>query len=388
MDTGTGTQDALPAVAGRGLVEPASGGLESACARLRIPPDMLAEPRGPRETLHASLPIRMDDGARRAWRCRCNDRRGPTTGSVRVPPGVSLDEITTLAFRTRLKCAVATLPFGGAKGGVQVETGILSFGERERLSRAHIEAFARFIGPDRDILAPGMSTGVIVVAGMADAYGAITGKPRAFGGTEGRADATARGGHCALRHLEAPLGLAPDGFDPPAVMEHEPRTAPGAPGPGTRREADNAALLDCPCDVLVPAVLGPVVTGDNAERVAARVVPGMATGPVSPGRSGRARRGVTVGPGIPATPGTVTVSHLEWGQNRSVVDCDASRMRDRLRATIGMETRAIRRLLPRRAGGCARRPVSRPSAPLRGRSRHQGRLRRLSPAVRHGGAGR
>lgn len=379
------------------MLQKARANLQVACDRLNIHPDVFEELKSPRETLSSTLLIRMDDGTRRAfhaWRCRYNDRRGPTKGGVRFHPRVSLDEIETLAFWMTFKCAVADLPFGGGKGGVCVDTKSLTPTELERLSRAYIEAFAPFIGPDRDILAPDMYTNGIVIAWMADEYSsitgaplptAITGKPLAFGGTVGRKDATARGGFFALRHLQGSLGLSPDkatvaiqgfgnvgyhcakllhadgyrivalsdshgaihdpdGFDPLAVMEHKHLTGSllGAPGHGQTREIGNAELLELDCDVLVPAALETQITVANQERIKARVILEMANGPVSPAADQYlTERGVTIIPDILANSGGVTVSHLEWVQNRSGFYWDNSRVRDHLRTVMERETQEV-----------------------------------------------
>ena len=385
------------AAAATPMLERARENLRIACEKLNIHPDVIEELQWPRETLAVTLLIRMDDGTRRAfpaWRCRYNDRRGPTKGGVRFHPNVSLDEIETLAFWMTFKCAVANLPFGGGKGGVCVDTKLLTDTELERLSRSYIEAFASFIGPDRDILAPDLYTNGIVIAWMADEYSsitghpsptAITGKPIAFGGTEGRVDATARGGYYALRHLEASFGIDPDkatvaiqgfgnvgyhcakllhadgyriiavsdstggiydpdGLDPLSVMEykHETGTVVGAKGHGKTGKITNEDLLELDCDVLVPAALESQITTENCDRIKARVVLELANGPVSLGADARmTAAGRLIVPDILANSGGVTVSHLEWVQNRSGYYWDASRVRDALKTTMETETQAV-----------------------------------------------
>ncbi|WP_295530592.1 Glu/Leu/Phe/Val dehydrogenase [uncultured Thioclava sp.] len=387
-------ENVLPTI---GMLAKSRESLRSACERLSIHPDVFEELKWPRETLAATLLIRMDDGSRRAfksWRCRYNDRRGPTKGGVRFHPNVSLDEIETLSFWMTFKCAVANLPFGGGKGGVCVDTKALSANELERLSRAYIEAFAPFIGPDRDILAPDMYTNGIVIAWMADEYSsisgqaspsAITGKPLAFGGTNGRVDATARGGYYTLRHLESSLALDPDtatvaiqgfgnvgyhcakllhadgykiiaisdsgggiydksGLDPLAVMQHKHETGgvKGAKGQGKTKEISNAELLELECDVLVPAALERQITLDNCDKINARIILEMANGPVSPEADRKlSEAGQIIVPDILANSGGVTVSHLEWVQNRSGFYWDSSRVRDHLKQTMETETQAI-----------------------------------------------
>ncbi|MDX2485300.1 MAG: Glu/Leu/Phe/Val dehydrogenase [Pseudodonghicola sp.] len=389
---------AQTAVATNGaMLDKARENLRLACEQLKIHPDVFEELKSPRETLAVTLLIRMDNGSRRAfkaWRCRYNDRRGPTKGGVRFHPNVSLDEIETLAFWMTFKCAVANLPFGGGKGGVCVNSKELSPTELERLSRAYIEAFSSFIGPDRDIMAPDMYTNGIVIAWMADEYAAITGeplpmaitgKPIAFGGTVGRTDATARGGYIALRHLEASLNLDPakatvaiqgfgnvgyhcakllhadgyrivavsdsrgaiydpDGLDPLAVMEHKQHNGGilGAKGHGETREISNAELLELDCDVLVPAALERQITLANSDRIKARIILEMANGPITPeADAALTAAGHIIIPDILANSGGVTVSHLEWVQNRSGFYWDSSRVRDHLKTTMSTETQAI-----------------------------------------------
>lgn len=381
----------------RRLFTDAKGSLCAACDDLKIHPDVFEELKEPRETLSVTLLIRMDDGSRRAfpaWRCRYNDRRGPTKGGVRFHPSVSLDSVTTLAFWMTFKCAVANLPFGGGKGGVCVDTKQLSANELERLSRAYIAAFHQFVGPDRDILAPDMYTNGIVIAWMADEYSlishapspaAITGKPLAFGGTEGRVDATARGGFYTLSRLAGYLGLNPDkstaivqgfgnvgyhcskllhadgyriigisdssgaifdpdGLDPLSVMEHKHihGAVRGAKGHGRTREISNAELLTQECDVLAPAALQNQITEANCDKIAARVILELANGPVTPEADRLlTERGVVILPDILVNSGGVTVSHLEWVQNRSGFYWEASRVRDHLKATIDREAQAV-----------------------------------------------
>jgi glutamate dehydrogenase (NADP+) len=347
--------------------------LYSAAEHLDIHEDVIETLKYPRETLAASLIVRMDDGslkAFKAWRCRYDDTRGPTKGGIRFHSAVNVDEVMTLAFWMTFKCAVANLPYGGGKGGVSVDVKTLSRTELERLSRAYIQAFARFIGPERDIPAPDMYTNGIVMAWMADEYAkmadaptpaVITGKPIALGGSLGRDDATGRGGYYVLRHLEDDLDLAPgkssivlqgfgnasfhcarllhedgyriiglsdsrsavydpDGIDPLAAMEHKraKRSLEGAPTKGTRQDLGNEDLLIQECDVLIPAAMENQITGDNADAVQARVVLELANGPTTPEADAVLNgKGITVIPDILANAGGVTVSYFEWVQNKA-----------------------------------------------------------------------
>lgn len=339
----------------------------------------------------------MDDGSRRgfkAFRCRYDDTRGPTKGGIRFHPKVSMDEVMTLAFWMTFKCAVANLPFGGGKGGVVVDARKLSKAELERLSRAYVQAFARFIGPHRDIPAPDMYTNAMVMGWMADEYAnivgqpspaVITGKPIALGGSLGREDATGRGGYYVLRHLEKDLGLAPeksrivvqgfgnvayhcahllnadgfriiglsdsrsaiydpDGLEPAAVLAHKRRTGrlSGAPTNSKAQKITNAELLELECDLLVPAAMENQIIEENAEQIKAPVILELANGPITPAADAILnRRGVKVIPDILANAGGVTVSYFEWVQNKAGYYWTLEDIRDRLRAVMEPETRRV-----------------------------------------------
>src|SRR3546814_13427894 len=153
------------------LLDDALVRLDEAAAHISIDPDVIEKLKYARETTQVRLMIRMDDGSRKsflAWRCRYDDTRGPTKGGIRYHPDASVDEVQTLAFWMTFKCAVMNLPYGGGKGAVQVDPRNLSKAELERLSRAYIQAFARIIGPDRDIPAPDVYTNAMILGWMAD----------------------------------------------------------------------------------------------------------------------------------------------------------------------------------------------------------------------------
>ncbi|MGI9414088.1 MAG: Glu/Leu/Phe/Val family dehydrogenase [Hyphomicrobiales bacterium] len=387
------------------LFDKARTRLQEAASYLGLHPDVLEVLKHPKETLAASLPVRMDDGSIRsfrAWRCRYDDTRGPTKGGIRFHPAVNQDEVVTLAFWMTFKCAVANLPFGGGKGGVSVDVKALSRSELERLSRAYVQAFASFIGPERDVPAPDMYTNGIVMAWMNDEYAklanqpspaVITGKPVALGGSLGRDDATGRGGYYVLRHLEAGLGLTPertrvvlqgfgnasfhaarflqtdgfrsvglsdsrsavydpDGIDVMTAMAHKRANGSldGAPGASGTRSVSNAALLESDCDVLIPAALENQIVTENAERIAAPVILELANGPTTP-EADKAlfRAGKTVIPDILANAGGVTVSYFEWVQNRSGYYWSVEDVHNRLRKIMEAEARRIWDIARKRA---------------------------------------
>ena len=172
--------------------------------RLDVHCDVRRQLEQPKCIHQAAIPVRMDDGSLRVfpgWRVQYDQSRGPGKGGVRFHPNVDADEVTALSFWMVLKCALVNLPFGGAKGGVQVDPKLLSRMELERLSRGYIRAFYDVIGPDRDIPAPDVNTNEIVMGWMVDEYSEITrekvpaiitGKPPEMGGSAGRTAATGR----------------------------------------------------------------------------------------------------------------------------------------------------------------------------------------------------
>jgi glutamate dehydrogenase (NADP+) len=336
--------------------------------------------------------IRMDDGSRKsflAWRCRYDDTRGPTKGGIRYHPDATVEEVETLAFWMTFKCAVMNLPYGGGKGAVQVDPRTLSKAELERLSRAYVQAFARIIGPDRDIPAPDVYTNAMIMGWMADEYASIvgqsvpaviTGKPIALGGSLGRDDATARGGYYLVRHLARELGLGSrmrvavqgfgnagqfiasllaaeghsivavsdsrgaviceDGIDVDALLRAKAAGQPvtSLAGRGGVRTLAAEDLIAVDCDLLVPAALENMIDEANAHRVHARVVLELANGPVTP-EADRILEGkrVVVLPDILANAGGVTVSYFEWVQNRQGYYWTVEEVHERLKATMERE---------------------------------------------------
>jgi len=371
--------------------------LKEAAKHLNVHPDVIEKLKYPKETLAATIVVRMDDGSRKAfkaWRCRYDDTRGPTKGGIRYHPAVNLDEVMTLAFWMTFKCAVANLPYGGGKGGVSVDAKSLSRTELERLSRGYVQAFSRFIGPDRDIPAPDMYTNGIVMAWMADEYAVmvdqpspavITGKPIALGGSLGRDDATGRGGYYVLRHLEKDLDVSPektrivmqgfgnasfhcarllhgdgyriiglsdsrsaiydpDGIDPIAAMEHKQKTRglAGAPSNGKLQEMSNAELLEAECDVLIPAAMENQIILENAPNIKAPIILELANGPTTPAADKILNAaGKIVIPDILANAGGVTVSYFEWVQNKAGYYWGLAEVQEKLKAIMEPEARSI-----------------------------------------------
>lgn len=169
---------------------------------------MFAEPQN---TLQQNLTITRDDGTQAsfpAFRVQFNNARGPYKGGIRFHSAADLEEVKALAALMAIKTAVAGIPFGGAKGGVQLNPKELSRSEVQELSRAYVRAFLKDLGPDVDCPAPDVNTNSDMMAWMRDEYeqqthtfspAMITGKPLSYGGSEGRETATARGGFFILR---------------------------------------------------------------------------------------------------------------------------------------------------------------------------------------------
>lgn len=356
--------------------------------------------------------IRMDDGSRKsflAWRCRYDDTRGPTKGGIRFHPDSNEDEVETLAFWMTFKCAVMNLPYGGGKGAVSVDPRSLSKAELERLSRSYIQAFARIVGPDRDIPAPDVYTNSMIMGWMADEYSqivgeaspaVITGKPIALGGSVGRQDATARGGYYLVRDLATELGLegrtrvavqgfgnagqyiasllasdgnvivavsdlsgavySPDGLDIDLLLQAkaENKSVASTAGKSGHQAISAEDLIAVDADLLVPAALESMIHEGNAENVKAKVILELANGPVTPEADAiLARKGVTILPDILANAGGVTVSYFEWVQNKQGYAWALEEVHERLRTIMVREGRAIWEIAQTRTCHGARPPM-------------------------------
>jgi len=314
------------------------------------------------------FPVKMDDGSLRmfeGYRVQHNLTRGPAKGGLRFHPQVSLDEVKALAMWMTWKCAIANLPFGGAKGGVIVDPAELSHRELERLTRRFASEIAVLIGPESDIPAPDVNTNAEIMAWIMDTVSmesgysvpaVVTGKPLDIGGSEGRPSATGRGvtivaleacrrlGHdpaattvavqgfgnvgstaallmreagfrvCAVSDVDGGI-YSPGGLDVRAVLDHRAQTGHVSGFPGTRA-VSNEELLELPVDMLVPAALENQITARNAGRIQASIVVEGANGPTTPDADHiLEQRGIVVVPDILANAGGVTVSYFEWVQD-------------------------------------------------------------------------
>jgi glutamate dehydrogenase (NAD(P)+) len=334
---------------------------------LDLDPELHAVLTTPYREITVQVPVRLDDGdliVVRGYRVQHNGARGPYKGGVRYHPTADLNEVRALASLMTWKTALLDLPFGGAKGGVEVDPTGMSQGELQRLTRRFTTGIQHILGVYRDIPAPDMNTNAQTMAWMMDAFSAthgyspaiVTGKPLDLGGAPGREAATGRGVTYVLdawcRHHGQELAgqrVAIQGFGNVGswmARELHERGASvvavsdvrgGIVDPagldvlglvalvGTGQsvvEAErgevvtNEELVELECDVLVPAALGEVITDANADAIRARVVVEAANYPVTPGGDKILRdRGITVIPDILANAGGVTGSYFEWSQN-------------------------------------------------------------------------
>ncbi len=179
--------------------------------------------RWPLREFRFQLPVRMDDGGIKVYfgfRVQHNDARGPAKGGIRFAVNETLDTVRALAMWMTWKCAVADIPLGGAKGGVVIDPARLSVGEKERLCREWIDAVWKNLGPRNDVPAPDVGTTAQMMGWMMDEYsklhgeyvpGVITGKPVGGGGSAGRTAATGFGVVVTIREAMRHLGISPAG---------------------------------------------------------------------------------------------------------------------------------------------------------------------------------
>lgn len=194
---------------------------KDAAARLGVHPDVIELLSSPYRELHVQIPLHMDDGRLRVfsgYRVQHSGARGPYKGGVRFHPEVDLDEVRALAALMTWKTAIVDIPFGGAKGGVQVDPGALSPNELQTLTRTYLENISHVLGVYRDIPAPDLGTNAQTMAWMMDAFGKraghnpaiVTGKPIALGGSHGRTEATGRGVAYIVRDTLRARGHEPE----------------------------------------------------------------------------------------------------------------------------------------------------------------------------------
>ncbi len=337
--------------------------------RLDIPDCDRDRMKYPKRSMTVAIPVHTDDGCTRVFtghRVQHHLALGPTKGGLRYHPEVALGEVAALAMWMSWKCALAGLPYGGAKGGVACDPRTLSATELERLTRRYTQEMIPFIGPQVDIMAPDMGTNEQVMAWMMDTYSVhmgysvpsiVTGKPVRIGGSLGRREATGRGVAYLVNRASDTIGLSHEnataciqgygnvgsvaalslarhgvkiiavsdvsggvfnarGLDLWKLNAHvaEKKTVLGFP------EGDsltNEQLLETPCDILVPAALERQITAANAGRIRCRILAEAANGPVTPEADAilAERLEIFLIPDVLCNAGGVIVSYFEWVQD-------------------------------------------------------------------------
>jgi glutamate dehydrogenase (NAD(P)+) len=322
----------------------------------------------PKRSITVSIDVRMDNGSVGVFngmRVQHWDARGPFKGGIRYYPTTNLDDVTALAMLMTWKCAIADIPFGGAKGGVCVDTKKLSTHELERLTRRYVSLIFEYLGPQRDIPAPDMYTDAQTMAWIMDTYSQLkgyripesaTGKPVEIGGSWGRTEATGRGVIHCVKQAAQNNGLKlkgasvviqgfgnvgyhaavaaqeigckvvavsdstggiynEDGVNPESVLAHKEKTGSVQNFEGCR-DLSNQELLELPCDVLIPAALENQINIKNADHIKAKMVAEAANGPTTPDADKVLyEKEICLIPDILANSGGVTVSYFEWVQN-------------------------------------------------------------------------
>lgn len=205
--------------------------LREAAARINLTGADLDKLSTPENVVAVEIPLKLDSGQimnLAGFRVQHNSARGPYKGGIRFHPAVDLEEAKILASLMTWKCAVASIPFGGSKGGVQVDPKKLSKTELERLSRGYIQALFKYVGSNLDVPAPDVNTDSQTMAWMVDEYsrlagawvpGCITGKPIELGGSKGRNLATSLGGKIVLDEILAHTARHSESISPPARLD-------------------------------------------------------------------------------------------------------------------------------------------------------------------------
>jgi glutamate dehydrogenase (NAD(P)+) len=335
---------------------------------MNIPEPLRERTKLPKRLVTVSIPVRMDSGEVKVYeghRVQHHLTLGPTKGGLRYHPSVELGEVAALAMWMSWKCALADLPYGGAKGGVAIDPRKFSIGELERVTRRYTSEMIPFISPQTDVMAPDMGTNEQTMAWIMDTYShqighavpsIVTGKPVSIGGSLGRKEATGRGvAFLADRVIEllklpedsrvivqgfgnvgsyAAAGMAkygarivgisdvsggiynPKGLDLAALEEHVARSGSVAGFPGGDK-ISNEDLLVQPCEVLIPAAMDRVITEKNAGKIQCRILAEGANGPTTVEADAilRQRPEIFVIPDILCNSGGVIVSYFEWVQD-------------------------------------------------------------------------
>ncbi len=360
-------------------------GFDRAVAYMDLPPGLVEQIKICNGVYHITFPLVRDDGTIEtidAWRAEHSHNHSPVKGGLRYSLSASEDEVMALAALMTYKCAIADVPFGGAKGAIRIDKNEYSDEELERITRRYThELFKKsFIGPGTDVPAPDYGTGPREMGWIADTYDAltpdsldsfacVTGKPLSVGGVRGRTEATGRGVYFGIREAcEIPedmkqLGLSPglkgkgvvvqglgnvgyhaakflqeggavivgmaeyegaihdrNGLDVEEVLWHRRESGTILGFPGADELRDPAEALELECDILIPAALEGQITTNNVSRIRAKIIGEAANGAITDEANETLfNNGVLVIPDIYLNAGGVTVSYFEWLQNLSHV---------------------------------------------------------------------
>lgn len=343
--------------------------LKFACGMIDLKEEVFEMLKEPQRVIEVSIPVKMDNGATevfKGYRSVHSDALGPAKGGIRFHPDVNVEEIKALSIWMSLKCAIVSVPYGGAKGGITVDPSRLSNGELERLSRGYISSLYKYLGEKVDIPAPDVNTNGQIMAWMADEYikltgnnsmGIITGKPISWGGSQGRIEATGHGiaviskavlgkfgrdikgakaavqgfgnvGGNTVKHLQKQgakvVAIAKkdfaiynkEGIDYLEISEFA-KTDKDLRNYPYAKEISLTDFWSLEVDLLVPAALENAITREIADMINAKIIVEGANGPVTQGADKILEdKGIVVVPDILANSGGVTVSYFEWIQNQ------------------------------------------------------------------------
>jgi len=344
--------------------------IDKAAKILNIPESDYARVKYCERELLVSIPVEMDDGTLKifeGYRVQHSSLRGPCKGGIRYHHEVNLDEVRALAGWMTFKCALANLPYGGAKGGIAVDPSQLSERELEKLTRRYTLRILPFLGPNQDVPAPDVGTNPQIMDWVMDTYssmkgytipGVVTGKDIEIGGSLGRNEATGRGittvvkeflminnispsdttvviqglgnvGSISAKYIDelrckivavsdVSGGIYnPDGLDIPSILEHvRKKKLLSSYEKGKFTRISNKELLLTPCDILIPAALQNQITEEIAENIQTKVIVEAANGPTTAAADEiLMKKNILVIPDILANAGGVIASYCEWVQN-------------------------------------------------------------------------
>jgi len=346
---------------------PTGTAYKSAVEKLGLKSNIARALEIPDRELKVEIPFRKDDGEIDSvvgYRVQHNNTRGPFKGGIRYHQHVDIEEVRSLATLMTWKTSLVDIPYGGGKGGIEIDPSHYSKTELERISRRFFRAIDPIIGVNIDIPAPDVNTNAQVMSWFMDEYsqthgytpGIVTGKPLELGGSEGREAATGRGtaiitreaaekwninlkgakvviqgfgnvGSYAAKFLHEYgckiIGVSdisgglyePDGFDLDALFDYNynKRTIEGYQ---QGEKITNDELLALECDFLIPAALGSAINDKNVDTLNCKIIIEAANGPVTGEAADKLwKKKIPIIPDILTNAGGVTVSYFEWVQN-------------------------------------------------------------------------